>query len=172
MNWFYKKILTKLQFISADCVREGNRGERADEDDGSASLDALGEMSWRCKHLLVINSGCITLICDFFCQCFVSFVGTSTAHWRRPSPSSSWSHCFLCLSRFVAVTSEQEHPTWSFTQLHPKDDTGAVLQSSNPLLTFIFLFLYASALIAFLFIISTFFNRSTELSSKLCWWYW
>merc|ERR1719209_449618 len=40
-----------------------------------------------------------------------------------------------------------------------KDDTGAVLQSSNPLLTFIFLFLYASALIAFLFIISTFFNR-------------
>ena len=66
MNWFFKKFLKKLKFILADCVREGNRGERADEDDGSASLDALGEMSWRCKHLLVINSGCITLICDFF----------------------------------------------------------------------------------------------------------
>ena len=33
------------------------------------------------------------------------------------------------------------------------------MQNSNPLLTFLFLFLYASALISFLFIISTFFNR-------------
>ena len=40
-----------------------------------------------------------------------------------------------------------------------QEDTGAVLQNSNPVLTFLFLFLYASALISFLFIISTFFNR-------------
>lgn len=40
-----------------------------------------------------------------------------------------------------------------------KEEAGAVLQYSNPLLTFLFLFLYASALIIFLFIISTFFNR-------------
>jgi ABC-type transport system involved in multi-copper enzyme maturation permease subunit len=39
------------------------------------------------------------------------------------------------------------------------EETGAVLQYSNPVLTFIFIFLYASNLIAFLFIISTFFNR-------------
>ena len=61
---------------------------------------------------------------------------------------------------FLPPLSRIFHTTRSFIQLHPKDDTGAVLQSSNPLLTFIFLFLYASALIAFLFIISTFFNRS------------
>ena len=71
MIWFFKRFLKKLKLILADCVREGNRGERADEDDGPASLDALGEISWRCKHLFLIMSGCITLICDFvlmFCQ--------------------------------------------------------------------------------------------------------
>ena len=56
MNRFYR-FLRKLNFISADCVREGNRGERADEDDGFASLDALGEISWHCKHLFLIMSG-------------------------------------------------------------------------------------------------------------------
>ena len=40
-----------------------------------------------------------------------------------------------------------------------QEDTDAVLQNSNPILTFIFLFLYTSALISFLFIISSFFNR-------------
>ena len=40
-----------------------------------------------------------------------------------------------------------------------KADTGAVLAYSNPVMTFIFLFSYASALICFLFIISTFFDR-------------
>ena len=40
-----------------------------------------------------------------------------------------------------------------------KSGTGAVLAYSNPVLTFIFLFLYASALVCFLFIISTFFDR-------------
>jgi len=40
-----------------------------------------------------------------------------------------------------------------------KAGTGAVLDYSNPFLIFIFLFLYASALICFLFIISTFFDR-------------
>ena len=40
-----------------------------------------------------------------------------------------------------------------------KSGTGAVLDYSNPFLIFIFLFLYASALICFLFIISTFFDR-------------
>ena len=49
-----------------------------------------------------------------------------------------------------------------------KSDTGAVLVYSNPVLTFIFLFLYASSLICFLFIISTFFDkRETSISQGL-----
>ena len=40
-----------------------------------------------------------------------------------------------------------------------KSGTGAVLAYSNPLLTFMFLMLYASALICFLFAISTFFDK-------------
>ena len=51
MNRFYR-FLRKLNFISADCVREGDRGEGADEDDGSASLDALGEISFCSRHFI------------------------------------------------------------------------------------------------------------------------
>ena len=51
------KILKILNLISADCVREGNRGERADEDDGAASLDALGEISW-----LTINTYLLSIL--------------------------------------------------------------------------------------------------------------
>ena len=56
MNRFYR-FSKKLQFISADCVREGNRSERADEDDGPASLDALGEISW-----LTINTYLLSIL--------------------------------------------------------------------------------------------------------------
>ena len=40
-----------------------------------------------------------------------------------------------------------------------KSGTGAVLAYSDPILTFIFLFLYASSLVCFLFFISTFFDK-------------
>ena len=43
-----------------------------------------------------------------------------------------------------------------------KAGTGAVLAYSNPVMTFIFLFFYASALVCFLFIISTFFDRRED----------
>ena len=46
-----------------------------------------------------------------------------------------------------------------------KTGTGAVLAYSNPVLTFIFLMLYASSLILFLFFISTFFDKR-ELKLK------
>ena len=40
-----------------------------------------------------------------------------------------------------------------------KSGTGAVLAYSDPILTFIFLLLYASSLVCFLFFISTFFDK-------------
>ena len=40
-----------------------------------------------------------------------------------------------------------------------KTGTGAVLAYSNPILTFIFLIFYASALVLFLFTLSTFFDK-------------
>ena len=46
-----------------------------------------------------------------------------------------------------------------------KSNTGAVLAYSSPVMTFIFLFFYASALVCFLFIISTFFDRRKPLQS-------
>ena len=48
-----------------------------------------------------------------------------------------------------------------------KAGTGAVLAYSNPLLTFIFLMLYASSLILFLFFISTFFDKRKLMSTKI-----
>ena len=44
-----------------------------------------------------------------------------------------------------------------------KSGTGAVLAYSDPILTFIFLFLYASSLVCFLFFISTFFDKRNRL---------
>ena len=47
-----------------------------------------------------------------------------------------------------------------------KAGTGAVLAYSNPLLTFVFLMLYASSLILFLFFISTFFDKRKMKSTQ------
>ena len=71
----------------------------------------------------------------------------------------SWMHWICWFINCIGVSTISIIIMVLLVSLEFKAGTGAVLDYSNPFLTFLFLFLYASSLICFLFIISTFFDR-------------
>jgi ATP-binding cassette subfamily A (ABC1) protein 3 len=71
----------------------------------------------------------------------------------------SWMHWICWFINCIGVSTISIIIMVLLVSLEFKSGTGAVLDYSNPFLIFLFLFLYASSLICFLFIISTFFDR-------------
>ena len=76
----------------------------------------------------------------------------------------SWMHWSCWFINCIAVSTISIIIMVILVSCEFKAGTGAVLDYSNPFLIFLFLFLYASALICFLFIISTFFDRRKLLN--------
>ena len=71
----------------------------------------------------------------------------------------AWMHWLCWFINVVVTSSLSVLIIVILVSIEFKSGTGAVLAYSNPVLTFIFLMLYASSLILFLFFISTFFDK-------------
>jgi len=71
----------------------------------------------------------------------------------------SWMHWICWFINCIGVSTISIIIMVILVSVEFKAGTGAVLDYSNPFLVFLFLFLYASSLICFLFIISTLFDR-------------
>ena len=70
-----------------------------------------------------------------------------------------WMHWVCWFINVVSASSLSVLIIVILVSMEFKEGTGAVLAYSDPVLTFIFLILYASSLICFLFFISTFFDK-------------